>query len=313
MSSSIENRSLWREIFNSTALINKTNSGHFHVLSILFLFPLLFCLVVYPYFHLALFHPNYHFTIFTQLSLSNYEIIVLLIGTLFMVLLFLCAVATITYSAVQASYGRGINLVSSIKSIRNSFFPLLSTFIVSHTIFISITLVFALVLVLLSQILQTFRLLELKYDLNHFLFFVVFALIILVPILMWLQVNWSLAYVVAVVESKQGYETLRRSAYLVKGMRSVALSMTLSYGLTMGCLVGGGSMFLVSVGSDKGRSFVVIILQILECSVMGYVMMNQYLMGNAVLYMYSKDLNDEKLHFEISDEFGYEYQSLNMM
>ncbi|XP_059315572.1 uncharacterized protein LOC132066239 [Lycium ferocissimum] len=316
MSASTENRSLRLEILQSTGHIKGANSGHFRVLSILFGLPIFFTLVTYPYFRLAVFHPDYDFTIFTQPQLShffvsNFEIFLLLMFTFFVFLFFLCAVATITYSTVHASYGRRINLVSSIKSIRSSFFPLLSTFIVSQTIFISITLLFALVLVLLSQTLQTLGLLELKYDLNHFLFFGIFALIVLVPVLIWLQVNWSLAYVVAVVESKWGIETLRRSAHLVKGMRSVALSVMLFYGLVVVGTVGGS--YLVTMGTAKGEQWTFLSLQMLESSVVGYVVMNQYLMGNAVLYMYCKDLNDEKLPFEIEDEFGNEYVSLNMV
>ncbi|XP_055806178.1 uncharacterized protein LOC129874830 [Solanum dulcamara] len=314
MSVSTENRiPLWREILKSSALINKDNSGHFRVLSILFILPFLSTLIVYPSFHLDLFHPDYDFTILTQISLSIFEIIALIMCTLFLVLFFLCAIATITYSAVQASYGRPINLFSSIKSIRNSFIPLLSTFIVSHTILISITLIFAIVLFLLSQILQTFVLIELKYDLNHLLFLVIFALIVLVPILLWLQVNWSLAYVVAVVESKQGYETLRRSAYLVKGMRSIALSMILFYGLAVGGMVVGGCMFLITITTSRSKGdqrSILVIFQILQSSIMGYVMMNQFIVGNAMLYMYCKDLNDEKLPFDIGDN---ESSYLNMV
>ncbi|TMW82683.1 hypothetical protein EJD97_005353 [Solanum chilense] len=300
MSSSTENRSsLWREMLISSNLVTKPNSGHFRALSILFLCPILFTLIVYPSFHLSLFRPDYDFTISTQLSLSNFEIIALIICTLFLVLFYLCTVATFTYSTIQASYGRPINVVSSIKSIRNSFFPLLSTFIISHTILISITLIFALVLS---------RLIELKYYLiNHL---IIFAIILLIPILIWLQVNWSLAYVVAVVESKKGYESLRRSAYLVKGMGSIALSMVLFYGLVMGCSLGGCSMYLVAMGTAKGeqwRFLKVILLQIFQSSAVGYMMMNQHLVGKAVLYMYCYDLKMG------DDEFVNEYVSLNMV
>lgn len=62
------------------------------------------------------------------------------------------------------SHDRSITFISSIKSIRNSFFPLLSTFIISQTIFISIIHVFALVVLLLSQILQSLGLIEFKSD-----------------------------------------------------------------------------------------------------------------------------------------------------
>ncbi|OIT26038.1 PREDICTED: uncharacterized protein LOC109215741 isoform X2 [Nicotiana attenuata] len=315
-SASTENRSLWTEIGESKRSILKANCGHFHTLSILFLLPIFFSLAVYPSFHLALFHPDYDFTTFTQfpqshLFLSKFEIIVPIVYTLFLVLLFLFAVATITYSALHVSYGRPISLVSSIKSIRNSFFPLLSTFIVSEAIFISITLVFTLVFVFLVQVLQTLGLIELKYDSNHFLFLVIPVLIVLVPVLIWLQINWSLAYVIAVVESKWGYESLRRSFYLVKGRRWVAFGIHLYYGLSMGIMMVCGSMFLVIAGAAKGIQWMSlgVILWTALVSVMGYLMMNQYLVANVVLYMKCKDLNCEKLHSETSD-FAGEYVSL---
>ncbi|XP_075096165.1 uncharacterized protein LOC142174276 [Nicotiana tabacum] len=306
-SASTKNRSLWIEVVESRMSIFKANSSHFHALSILFLLPISFSLVGYPFFHLALFHPDYDFISFAQPHLfhSNFEIIVPTVYSLFLVLLFLCAVATTTHSAVHASYGRPINLVSSTKSIRKSFFPLLSTLVISQTIFISITLFFALILTIVVQILQALELIELKYDSNHFLFWVVPALIVLVPFLLWLQVNWSLAYVIAVVETKWGYETLRRSAYLVKGQRWAAFGIHLYYGFSMEMMMVCGSMFIVIVGAAKGNPWMslAVILQIALVSVMGYIMMNQYLVANVVLYMKCKDLNGEKLHSETGGEF----------
>lgn len=280
--------------------IMKSHSPHFYALSILFLLPIFFTLIVYPSFHLALFHPHYNFTQLQSQMISFSEIIVLLMLTLLLVLFYLCAVATITYSAVQVSYDRPIDLVSSIKSIRNSFFPLLSTFILSHTIFISVILVFTLVFVFVAQILQS---LGLKYDLNHIWFLFI---LVIVPVVLWLQVNWSLAYVIAVVESRCGFETLRRSAYLVKGMRWVALLNMLSYKLLMGMLVISGSMVLVILDAAEGnqwRSWVVILHTAL-CSVLGFLMMNYYLLGNVATYVYCKDFNGENSPLEIGDKFA---------
>nr|XP_033512465.1 uncharacterized protein LOC108945451 isoform X1 [Nicotiana tomentosiformis] len=314
-SASMENCGLWTEVIESARRIFKANSGHFHALSILFLLPISFSLIVYPSFHLALFHSDYDFTQpiqFSHFFSSHFEIIVPIGYTIFLVLLFLCAVATTTYSAVHAFYDRPINLFSSIKSITKSFFPLLTTLVVSHSIFISITLVFALVLTILVQILQTLGVFELKYDSNHLLFLVISGLIVLVPVLQWLQVNWSLAYVIALVESKWGYETLRRSSYLVKGQRWVSFGIHVYYGLSMGIMMVCGSMFLVNVGAWKGnqwRSFAVI-LQTALVSVMGYLIINQYLVANVVLYMKCKDLNCEKLPSETGGEFAGEYVSL---
>lgn len=140
-----------------------------HITHLSFHLPVFFTLVVYPSLHLALFHPEYDFNNFTQLhsqiSLSSFEIILLTVYTFLLILFFLFGVATITYSAVQAFYDKPINLVSSVKSIRNSFFPLLSNFIVSLAVFVSI----ALVSVFSVQI-------GLKYDSN----FVIFSSIVLV-------------------------------------------------------------------------------------------------------------------------------------
>ncbi|XP_055806155.1 uncharacterized protein LOC129874814 [Solanum dulcamara] len=285
---------LWREIINSTLLVIRSHSLHLYTLSTIFLFPIFFILVVYPSFHLDFFHPDYNFTIFTQFSLSKFEIIALLVCILFLVLFFICAVATITYSTVQAYHDRPINIVSSIKSIRNSFFPLLFTFIVSHTIFISISIIFSLVLVVLFQILKN---LGLIYDSNHFW---ISLILVIVPVLLWLQVNWSLAYAIAVVESKCGFETLRRSAYLVKGMRWVAFWTHLFYGLAMGAMVIGTNVLFVLLGAGKAdhyRSFSGT-SQIVQCTVLGSLGMNQLLVLNVVLYMYCNDLKGEKLPFE---------------
>ncbi|XP_059316001.1 uncharacterized protein LOC132066815 [Lycium ferocissimum] len=232
---------------------------------------------------------------------------------MFLVLLCRCAVAAFTYSAVHASYGKPINLISSIKSIRNSFVPLLSTFIVSHVMFISITLLFALVLVFSVQILQALGFIELKYDFNHLLFFAIFALAVLEPFLLWLQVNWFLAYVVALVESKWGFETLRRISYLVKGKRPIVMSMMVLYGFMMGFMMVGGSIIFVIAGAAKGNQLITsfgVMFQIMQSSLMGYVMMNQYLVGNVVLYMYYKDLNGENLPSEIRDVLASKYISL---
>ncbi|KAH0674876.1 hypothetical protein KY285_022677 [Solanum tuberosum] len=188
--------------------------------------------------------------------------------------------------------------------MRNSFFPLLSTFIVSQTIFISITLLSALILVFVVRIFQSLGLIELKSDSDHVLFLVIFSLIVLVPILIWLQVNWSLAYVITVVESKKGYETLRRSAKLVKGERCVALKILMYYEIAIALMVVWCAMFLAR--GEQWRSFTGILLTAFT-SVMGYILMNQYLVANAVLYMHCKELNDEKL---MSETAAGEYVSL---
>ncbi|KAF3620290.1 hypothetical protein FXO38_32445 [Capsicum annuum] len=309
-STEFELRKLSDHIYNA-------NSDHFNVLTILFLLPIASSLVLYPCIHIAHFHPDYFTFPPSQLRLffSSFKTIVLLVYALLLPLLSLCAVATITYSAfVQAYHNRSINFISSIKSIRKSFFHILSTFIVSHTIYISITLVFMLVLLLSSQILQTFGLIKLKLDLNHLLFLVIFALLVMSPVLLWLQVRWSLAYVIAVVESKWGFETLRRSsAYLVKEKRKVAFVMHLYFGVVVGIMVIGSNAFYVTMMFVLSMVFGWWITPLVMCSMAWWILasqgMRQFLMENVLLYMYCKDCNGEKLPLEIegkpADEFVY--------
>ncbi|XP_015074966.1 uncharacterized protein LOC107018893 [Solanum pennellii] len=313
MNTSTENGcNLWSEIIESSRTTFKSHARHFHAISIPFLFPIILSLIVYPSFELAIFHPDYHFTCYAQLqfpqlfAISSFETILLVLYALFLTFFFICGVGTTTYSVVQVIYDRPINVVSSIKSMRNSFFPLLSTFIVSQTIFISFTLLFALILVFVVRILQSLGLIELKSNSDHLLFLVIFWLIVIVPILIWLQVNWSLAYVITVVESNKGYETLRRSAKLVKGERWVALKILTYYGSVIVYNVVWYAMFLAK--RETWRSFAGILVTVCN-SAMGYILMNQYLVANVVLYMHCKELNDEKL---MSKTAAGEYVSLSV-
>ncbi|XP_006348736.1 uncharacterized protein [Solanum tuberosum] len=312
MSTPTENRRLCVEILKSTHRIMKSHPLHFHGLSILFLLPIIFTLIIYPSFHLALFHPNYNFHQLDShyLPHSSFEIVLPILYTLCLFLFYLCAIATITHSAAQALCDKSISLLCSVKSIRNSFFPLLSTFILSHTILISIALFFVILVVFLVQILQSIGLIELKYDLNHFLYLCFFSLIVLVPILVWLQVNWLLTYVIAVLESKFGFEALRRSANLLKGKRWIASNAMLSYGLLMGLLVVTHSIISVMVGVAQGSLMAIMVV------VVGSLMMNHYLLGNVALYMYCKDefFNGEKSPLEIGHKFtgASEYVSMPM-
>ncbi|KAK6788467.1 hypothetical protein RDI58_012265 [Solanum bulbocastanum] len=118
------------------------------------------------------------------------------------------------------------------------------------------------------------------------------------------KVNWSFAYVITVVESKKGYETLRRSAKLVKGERWVALKILMYYETVIVWMVVLCAMFLAR--GEQWRSFAGILLTACT-SVMGYILMNQYLVANVVLYMHCKELNDEKL---MSETAAGEYVSL---
>ncbi|KAG5603502.1 hypothetical protein H5410_024994 [Solanum commersonii] len=133
---------------------------------------------------------------------------------------------------------------------------------------------------------------------------------VLVPILVWLQVNWLLAYVIAVLESKFGFEALRKSENLLKRKRWIASYAMLSDVLLMGLLVVTHSGASVMVGVAQGS------LVAIFGVVAGSFMMNHYLLENVALYMYCKDefFNGEKLPLEIGHKFtgASEYVSMPM-
>lgn len=152
--------------------------------------------------------------------------------------------------------------------------------------------------------------LEMGYDSYYFMGLVICFGLVLVLILIWLQVNWSLAYVIVVVETKWGYEPLKRSGHLVKGMKFVALLIVLFFGVLISLLVVGCSSFLVTLGEASGRwtSFGVI-FQMVVSSGFATLLMLQSLAANVVLYMYCKAYRGE-LAFEIAEEFASEYVCL---
>lgn len=124
-----------------------------------------------------------------------------------------------------------------------------------------------------------------------------------------LQVNWALARVIAVVESKWGFEALYRSAYLVKGMRKVSFLLLLILVIVgFGMLVGGYSVWLVlSVGVNGWMDWTAL-LQLLVCSFSLRVYMLYYAVANTVVYVYCKSSHGELANAE--EELAHQYVSL---
>lgn len=64
-------------------------------------------------------------------------------------------------------------------------------------------------------------------------------------------------------------------------------------------MIGSNVVFvLLGVGKDDHWRSFSITSQVMQCTVLGALGMNQFLVLNVVLYMYCKDLEDEKLSFE---------------
>ena len=82
---------------------------------------------------------------------------------------------------------------------------------------------------LVGSVLMLVRNLGLVNDFNMvYIMWFIGATVIM--IIIYFHVNWSLALVVVVVESKWGFGALIRSSYLIQGMRSASLLLLLYFG-----------------------------------------------------------------------------------
>lgn len=202
-----------------------------------------------------------------------------------------------------------MKLISAIKSVFTSFFPLLLTVIIFQVIVSLICIAFGLFLFLVVRAMELLGH-EVEYSSPYFVTFSGVLLLALIMVLVYLQVNWSLVSVIVVVESRWGFEPLSRSASLVKGMRGVALSLLLFFGGFAGIVVWTGAVSAVGSdgASDEWKSWAFVV-QIVVTSTLLMLLLLYYAAANTVLYMYCKALHGE-LAVEIAEEFAREYVSL---
>ncbi|CAI9785262.1 unnamed protein product [Fraxinus pennsylvanica] len=289
-------------VLSETKLTIRANSRHFLALSILFLLPLSFASILYPSLITTLSTTNFITSHYHQ----NSRLLITLLYMLFVFLFSIFATASISYSTFHGFYNRSVSFISSIKSILFSIFPLLLTVLASQFILIFIFVIFGLLGALLYEGLLTFGV-DVDYGSNYLLGFVICMTILILVVTIYMQVEWSLAYVVAVVESKWGFAPLKRSAYLINGMKWIALSIMLYYGILTGVLTISCSTLLVYLGGINGGWAA--ILEIVLCSVLLTMMMLSYVAAYTVLYIYCKVLHGE-MAFDIADESAEDYVSL---
>ncbi|KAH1189000.1 hypothetical protein HKD37_20G055501 [Glycine soja] len=299
------NLTLWGILSESKRIIN-AHSRHFLALSVIFLLPLSFSLIVSPSLF-PLLYPQHSshvhilrrqtlpqpqtLTLTTSLSLSLP--IPFLLFFLFVVFFSLFALASITHSVFHGFFGRPVKLPSALLSVATSFLPLLVTSFITNLILLSLSLpaIFLFSTTSSSSILVAIS-----------------AVLVLLAIV-YLRVSWSLASVVAVTESTCGaLHPLRRSAFLTKGMRTLAASCFLFFGSLQTILLWTASMLVV--GSDgwawKDWAFVV---QIVLTSTLLVLLMLYNAAADTVLYMYCKAVHGE-LALEIAEEFAWQYVCL---
>ncbi|OMO71889.1 hypothetical protein COLO4_27963 [Corchorus olitorius] len=289
-----------RSILHESRRIVKAHSRHFLALALLFLLPLAVSSSTYPFIY-KLIYP------FHRVFFPTKAIIFSLLYALFVLIFSLLAVSSVTYSVFHGFHGRPLELKSAIKSALTSFPRLLSTCLVSG--FIVSGLFSVLVLIRFSLIKAT-QFLGFKFDFYfppQFIFFQpVFFMVIFICIVAYLQVNWTLAPVVAIVESSWGLEPLRRSKYLVRGMKKAAFLMFLLYGYVLGTFLWCTAVTWDFHYSDD-KWFLVLYIVLCSTCFMGCLV--SYLAGITVLYIYSKAIHGEYAG-EIAAEFETEYVSL---
>nr|AMP82905.1 1,4-dihydroxy-2-naphthoate polyprenyltransferase [Catalpa bungei] len=306
-----------RGVLSETKRIINAHSRHFLALSVLFLLPLSFSLIVYP----ALSQSpsilsDYHRSVFffsrpePEISLTEKSHLLLpIIYGLFVLIFSLCATASITYSTFHGFYGRPVKFTSSIKSIFFSFLPLIATLIAIQIIAGLIVFAFGGFTALVYFGISLFGV-DLDYDNVYFLGFVFLIVALIVGLLLYFKVEWYLANVIVVVESQWGFSPLKRSSYLVKGMRGVAFAMIMLFGILLGflCTLCSSLVPNSDVISGGWVSWAFIFQTVVYTGFMTILML-YCVAANAVLFMYCKALHGE-LAFEIAEEFAHEYISL---
>ncbi|KDP41250.1 hypothetical protein JCGZ_15657 [Jatropha curcas] len=308
-------------LIESKRIIN-AHSRHFLALSVLFLLPLSFSLTVYPTLQNLLSKSSTsNSKIFLTSSVFFFDqdpsdfiiaknIVLSLLFFLFVSVFALLSVGSITYSVLHGFYGRPVKFKSAIKSAFASFLPLLITVFFVEIAVSAISLVSGFSLFLVIKGIELLGL-ELQFSSPYFIGLSVIVSIVLVLTLVYLQLNWSLATVIAVVESSWGLAPLKRSSFLIKGMRGVAFALLLFFGFLVGIL-----LFLTSVsgvtlgiGTSRGWKTCGSILQIVGTSTLLMLLLLYNVAAHTVLYMYCKAIHGE-LAWEIAEEFAREYVSL---
>lgn len=304
-------------VFSETKRIISAHSRHFLALSVLFLLPLSFSLVVYPFVSpspptLSHHHKSVFYYSSPEPEIPPFEksdLVVPIVYALVVLIFSLCAIASITYSTFHGFYGRPVKFIASIKSVLFSISPLFVTLIVAEIILGLLVFAFGGFTVLVYNGIVLLGV-DIDFQNVYFMGFVIALTAVLLGFLVYLKVEWYLSSVVVVVESQWGLAPLRRSSYLVKGMRKVAFFMLLLFGILIGLLGMLCSRLVPNVdGISEGWVSWAFIFQTVVYTASMTILMLYNVAANAVLYMYCKALRGE-LAFEIAEEFAQEYVSL---
>lgn len=312
-------------IFEESRRIITAHSRHFLGLSVLFLLPIAFLTCAASTFRnwinikegheellrsIASTYSNHgddddnqdFFLAYTGGLMETKVVLLLSLYSLLMFGLALCSNAAVTHSTCNGFYGRGVKLPGAIKSIPGSAWRLLVTTACGMAVLVGISFTFVLFLSLVLLGLSAFNVtLELMAPV-HLVIVVLAGLVGL-----YLQIHWILATVIPVVEGSWGLEPLRRSSYLVQGMRWVSLSLNLFFAIT-GLALALWASYLQSSSSDSLNmlSKIVQSITVLASMTVWYL---YNITTTTVFYMFCKSNHNELLD-AIIEEFSRDYMVL---
>ncbi|XP_051122160.1 uncharacterized protein LOC127245371 [Andrographis paniculata] len=307
---------LWG-LLSDTYVVIRSHFLHFLVLAAFFIFPSSILSIIYPLFvpqapsNLSL-HQSLLFTTPSELHdeippTGDFQFLIPFLFGLVETLFYLCAIASITYSTFGSLNGKPLKLILSLKSVLVSFLPLLATTVVLQLIYVLIVIAFV-ILALLSYNAISLMGFVMDYDTGYFLAFVMLLSALLVLAILYLQVKWFLATVVVVLESKWGFEPLKRSTYLVKGMKGMVLSTILVLA-TPSFLLSFGFYRLITSMSAGGISWSYAVLATLF-SVIATMLQLFDVAAITVMYAYCKAWHGEDTSM-IDEELGMGYAKLS--
>ncbi|CAH1431560.1 unnamed protein product [Lactuca virosa] len=293
-----------RTILSETKRIVKANNTDFIALYIFFL-PLAFSLVITPTLHLHLSGSFFTVDLFHN-SLANNQTLVTchLLYILIVYLLTLCAIGTIGYSTYNVFIGTPVNFFTSLKSLTFIFFPLVSTAIIAHLVLLLISLTFLLFVGMIVMLGKSLGILVIDYNSIYFMWF---SIATIIGIIIYFHMNWCLVFMVVVAESKWGFAALMRSWYLVKGMRSVSLSLLLYNLICNGGMAWSFSYTVYFCAFRRETLSFVLLTMFGSIFLMLCLVMNTA--ANTVFYMYCKAFHGE-LELEIGYGFNNHYINL---
>ena len=191
------------QILSESREIIKSNHRVFNSLAGLFILPIAVATALYP----AL-----------RSFLAYIQIAAAVIHSASSLIVTPCAIGSISYAALLGRAGEKPSVSAAVKSLSSSFLPLLATLIASQSVIALISVAYV-----LSSI-------------HGSIYVIVISTVSFLALLTYIQVNWTLAYPVAIFESARGFSALRRSRVLVRGTRWLALSLNLFFWVLYGLL-----------------------------------------------------------------------------